>query len=315
MAKKIPIVVVIALILVTAALTLAATVGVYTKEYNKIIGDLPKRAEQYAALQEADELIRANYYGDFSGSSLDQNIINGLVQSLGDKYCSYLTAGAYKQYLSQQADKKTGTVISSKTGKIGYIRIVGFSDETPEKFREALDSFDAEETDGVILDLRNTGGGDLQTAVKIIDLIVPLATEGNGAIAVTQNAAGETIDIYSADAQSSSFAFCVLINDRTDGPAELVACDLRDFGKATLIGEKTAGHGTIQKPFQMSDGSALLLTVCRIVPYLSESYDGVGVLPDEEVQLSPEDKNALFSAVDEIQDTQLSAAFSALTKE
>lgn len=316
MSKKIPVVVVAALMFLTAAVTLIVTVKVYTKEYNKIIGDLPSRAAQYASLQEADELIRANYYGEFIGGSLDESIISGLVQSIGDPECKYFSSGAYKQYLNQLSVKnKAASVTYSQTDKIGYVRIAAFLENTAAEFREALDSFDPAETDGIVLDLRNVSGGSLEIAVQVIDLIVPLATEGNGAIAVTKNAAGETLKIYSANADSVSFPLAVLINSNTSGAAELMACDLRDFGKARLFGETTAGHATVQEVFPMSDGSALRLTVCEMFPYLSGSFQNEGVKPDTEIFLSDADKNALFSSTVTIDDTQYAAAAAYLAKD
>lgn len=313
MAKKIPLVVVITLMLVTAALTVVVTVGVYKNEYNKMIGDLPKRAAQYALLQEADELIRSHYYGQFSGGSVDASVIDGLVQSLDDPRSTYLTADEYQQRQAQAvAASKSDSVTYTVTGKIGYVRIVRLDETTVALFREAIESFDASEVSGFVLDLRNTANGDLNAAVELIDVIVPLATEGNGAIAVTRNVAGESIEIFSADSESLSYPISVLINSNTEGPAELIAADLRDFGKAKLFGEKTVGHGTLQEIFEMSDGGAIQLTVAEIFSYISGSYDGTGVKPDETVLLDPADKDALFSPSTEINDTQYAAAASAI---
>lgn len=80
----------------------------------------------------------------------------------------------------------------------------------------------------------------------------------------------------------------ILVNSNTSGAAELFACDLRDFGIATLVGTKTAGNGTMQKVFELSDGSAVALTVAKVVPYKSESFNGTGIEPDYKVELTAE---------------------------
>ena len=66
------------------------------------------------------------------------------------------------------------------------------------------------------------------------------------------------------------------------------ACDLRDFGIAQLVGDKTAGNGTMHKIFELSDGSAVALTVAKILPYKSESFNGTGIEPDYSVPLTAE---------------------------
>ena len=70
------------------------------------------------------------------------------------------------------------------------------------------------------------------------------------------------------------------MDGETAGAGELVACDLRDFGKAVVVGKTTKGCGTYQEIFELSDGSAMVLTVGTIVPYTSDPFDGVGVKPD-----------------------------------
>ena len=78
----------------------------------------------------------------------------------------------------------------------------------------------------------------------------------------------------------------VLVNKYSEGGAELLACDLRDYGKAQIVGETTGGKGTLQQVFRLDDGSAVLLTVAEIKPYISESFNGVGVTPDFPVELT-----------------------------
>ena len=80
----------------------------------------------------------------------------------------------------------------------------------------------------------------------------------------------------------------VLVNSKTSGAAELFACDLRDFGIAQLVGDTTAGNGTMQKVFELDDGSAIVLTVAKILPYKSDSFNGKGLEPDHKVDLTAE---------------------------
>ena len=399
MNRKVPLGVVIALMLITAAITVSLTVTYYTKEYNALIGDLPQRAQQYAQLEEVDALVRANYYGSVKDASLDQSVADGYMKGLGDPHSVFLSAEDYAVYAdmnsgemagvgvtvsvdavtgklivtsvaedSPAAEKgvQIGDVISSVDGEaltrenaqtlsrsvcagrsgtvsvelqksaeeepdllelrrgyktpscayemrqtLGYIRISRFAEDTPSLFAEALAEFENAEAQGMIIDVRNNDSNDIDAAAKVTDLIVPLATEGIGAIAIEKNAAGETVALYAADAQSVHLPIIVLINSRTGGAAELLACDLRDFSKARLVGEPSMGHGTVQRVFELKDGSALVLTVAEIVPYLGESFNGSGITPDDVIPMSAADKDRLFSAAD-VTDAQYQSAAAAL---
>ena len=87
----------------------------------------------------------------------------------------------------------------------------------------------------------------------------------------------------------------VLIDRNTKGAAELFACDLRDFGVAVLVGEKTAGVGVLREVFRLDSADAVLLPVASVKPYKSESFHGVGVSPDETVSLSESARKRLDS--------------------
>ena len=140
----------------------------------------------------------------------------------------------------------------------------------------------------VVLDVRNTSTGLMRNAVACVDLIAPVATEGTGALATAVDKDGKTIETFTSDSDSKSFVMSVLVNGNTSGAAELFACDLRDFGIAQLVGTKTAGNGTMQKVFELSDGSAVALTVAKIIPYKSDSFNGTGLEPDHKVELTAE---------------------------
>jgi len=200
----------------------------------------------------------------------------------------------------------------SHDGNIGYIRISSFYENTVDVFRSAVSYMQENTVTSVILDLRNSSGVDLDVAAEIIDVIVPVGNEGTGAIFTAQNADGEIVKQVSSDASSLNMSFVVLVNDRTECAAELVACDLRDFGKAVLFGEPTSGHGTLQQIFTLEDGGAVTLTVAEIKPYISESFDEKGVSPDVEILTTEAFKNRI-GQMDLEDDEQYQRAYSYLS--
>lgn len=203
------------------------------------------------------------------------------------------------------------TVFYSINNNIGYIKITAFYSTTAGQLENALEYMKDKDVSSVIFDVRNNSTGLIPNAALCIDLLVPVATEGTTAIATAVDKDGNTIETFTSDSKSSSLGMVVLVNSKTSGAAELFACDLRDFGMAQLVGDKTAGNGTMQRIFELSDGSAISLTVAKILPYKSESYNGVGVEPDHYVEISNEEFSRLeMLTLDE--DTQYKKAMSLL---
>lgn len=172
------------------------------------------------------------------------------------------------------------TVEYSVSGSVGYVRISAFYSTTASSLEAAIEALEDSGVVGIIIDVRNTSEGSFDYAAQAVDVIVPLASEGTGAIATAVDSSGNQIKVWSADSSSVSTTLAVLINSGTEGAAELFACDLRDFGKATLVGETTAGYGSYTEVFELSDGSAILLKVAEILPYSSGSFNETGVYPD-----------------------------------
>jgi carboxyl-terminal processing protease len=206
------------------------------------------------------------------------------------------------------------SVYYSISNKVGYVKITAFYSTTVDQLEEALDYMSKNSVTAVVLDVRNTSIGLMRNAVECVDLIAPVATEGTGALATAVDKDGKTIETFTSDSDSKSFVMSVLVNSNTSGAAELFACDLRDFGIAQLVGTKTAGNGTMQKVFELSDGSAVALTVAKIIPYKSESYNGVGVSPDYQVEL-PAEQNSRLEMLSLEEDLQYQKAMDILTNE
>ena len=180
------------------------------------------------------------------------------------------------------------TVYYSINGNVGYIKITAFYSTTAQQLKEAFDYMSKHNITSLIFDVRNNDTGLISDVAKCIDMIVPVATEGTNAIATAVDKDGRIVETFTSDSDSTGFAIVVLVNNKTSGAAELFACDLRDFGVAQLVGDKTAGNGTMQKIFELSDGSAIALTVAKILPYKSESFNGTGIEPDYVVPLTTE---------------------------
>ena len=172
---------------------------------------------------------------------------------------------------------------------VGYIKIRTFADETVSKLDYAVNALTQQGATSLIFDVRGNTGGSLSAAAECVDLLCPAGTIVSGAYK-----GGETKVLYTSDEKEVDLPMVVLTNGSTASGAELFAVSVRDFGKGRIVGAKTAGKGTLQRMYTMTDGSAVSLTVAVMVPGKSESFDGVGVAPDYERVLSAEEELAYY---------------------
>lgn len=166
----------------------------------------------------------------------------------------------------------TGELID---GYIGYIKIDGFKQNTPEQFINTLQHLTSNGAKALIFDLRDNPGGLVESVEECLD---PLLPEGVIAMAEYKDGHSETI-VYS-DSSELDMPMTVIVNKNTASAAELFAASLRDFGKAELVGEKTYGKGVMQITTEMENGGAVVLTVAEYRTTVSECYDKIGLNPD-----------------------------------
>lgn len=284
MHKKISVGLTVTISLIVLVITAIITTVVTMTAFSNIVSDIPERENMYNSISQIDSLVRSNYFGDIDENAVNNGIAQGYLSTL-DGTNMILTKQEYEQYkLEMSGIDKNGneikTVTYKKFGTAGYIKFHGFNDNTADEFADAYDTLINNSVTSLILDVRNTDGSNYDAATDIIDLIVPIASDGTGAIATATDKSGEAVKVYSSASDSISMPIAVIINENTAGAGELIACDIRDFGKGSIVGTQSKGDGTYQSAFELSDGGALILTVAQIVPYMSQSYNGTGVTPD-----------------------------------
>lgn len=142
---------------------------------------------------------------------------------------------------------------------IGYIRVTAFSEQTGKDLKRALKWLEERNMQGLILDLRNDPGGLLRQAVEVSDLFLE-----EGDIVTTRGRGGEILDEYKAERSGtfSGFPMVVLVNKFSASASEIVSAALQDHARATVVGERTWGKGSVQNIIPLERGaSALKLTM------------------------------------------------------
>ena len=163
---------------------------------------------------------------------------------------------------------------------IGYLQITDFYDSTASQVQSAVELLQSSGVRALVIDVRENASMNVENAIKTLDVFVPLNQETPAATLVDK--AGETISTLSTSAGEVNLPLAVLVSKKTAYAGELFACDLRDFGKAQLVGTSTAGKALVTDSFRLSDGDHVLLSVGEMLPYKSESFQEKGLAPDLE---------------------------------
>ena len=199
--------------------------------------------------------------------------------------------------------------IKSATGKmlendIAYIQVTTFGEKTTPELLATLTELMAKNPKGIILDLRNNGGGYLQTSVEVTSQFV-----GDGVVLYEQYGDGTrtTYDIISGGmATDTKIPMVVLINEGSASASEIVAGALQDSGRAKLVGVTSYGKGSVQNWIPLNgDNGAVRITIARWLTPKEHTIHDVGLTPDVIVQMTDEDFKAK-------RDPQLDAAVETL---
>ena len=207
----------------------------------------------------------------------------------------------------ERAKVITNPVLSEKLeNNIGYLQITSFDEGTAEDFKNKFNSLKDQEITSLIIDLRNNGGGIVEEALQIIDYIVP---KGQEILITVDKDQKEEIE-KSKDDVLIDMPIVVLVNEYSASASEIVAGALKDLNEATLVGKTTYGKGVIQQLLSLSNGAGLKVTVEEYYTPNRTKIDGVGIKPNEEVNL-PETVTSPLTVTRE-QDTQLQKAIEIL---
>lgn len=161
-------------------------------------------------------------------------------------------------------------------GDIGYISISSFIESTGDDFAKALDDLEDRGAKGLILDLRDNGGGLVNSCIEVADEFLD-----EGVVVYVEDREGNRTD-YDAEDGRTDLETVVLVNENSASASEILAAALQDNG-IEIVGETTYGKGVIQSTVQLEDGSALKLTVMQYFSPDGNAINEKGVTPDRKV--------------------------------
>ncbi len=174
------------------------------------------------------------------------------------------------------------SVNHTTVGDIGYIQITTFAENTPQQVEDALKEMKNQNINKLILDLRDNGGGILESGVKIADFFLD---EGRIIVTIQGKEEGNQ-QTYYATAQKYDFDLCVLVNEYTASASEIVTGAIRDNKAGHILGVTTYGKGTVQGVYPLAElGGALKLTVQTYRTPDGTYIHHKGITPDQIVEI------------------------------
>ena len=185
--------------------------------------------------------------------------------------------------------------------KIGYITINQFAETTASQYETALEDLNNQGMERLIVDVRDNPGGLLTSVCDVLDSMLP-----EELLVYTEDKNGKKSEYNATGTDQFDKPMVVLVNGNSASAAEIFSGALQDYKVAKLVGTTTFGKGIVQQIFNLSDGSAVKMTISKYYTPSGRCIHGTGLEPDIEVDLPDELKNQV--SIDKSEDTQLQKA-------
>lgn len=246
-----------------------------------IVSPIDDTPAALAGIQAGDQIVKIN------GESTKRMNLNEAVKRMRGKPGSEVTIAIAREGWNEPKDftlKRAVIHIKSVRARslepgYGYLRISQFLGSTDEELADAIDGLEkSQKLSGLVLDLRNNPGGLLDQAVAVADKFL----ERGDLIVYTAGRVQEQQPRFTAEGDGSrtDFPMVVLVNEGSASASEIVAGALQDHHRATIMGLRSFGKGSVQTLVQLPDDSGLRLTTALYYTPSGRSIQGHGIEPD-----------------------------------
>lgn len=257
-----------------------------------------------AGLRAGDILYRVDNH-EIKDEDLSE-IVSWVKGKEGTDVTLYVLRGEKGEKLELKATRKmieANTVEHGmKADKTGYIRVTEFDTVTYNQFKDALDDLEKQGMTGLVIDLRGNPGGNLDTAVDMLKLILP-----KGVIVSTKDKYGKKEEYTNEKDHRFNKPLAVLVDQNSASAAEIFSGAVQDYKVGKIVGVTTYGKGIVQQLFDLGDGTCLKVTISQYFTPKGRNIHKKGITPDVEVKYvpNPNDKkadNQLDKAMEIVQD-------------
>ena len=251
-----------------------------------VISPMEDSPAERAGLKPKDQIVQVNDESVVGWNS--EQVVQKLRGEPGTKVTVWVVRDGEDKLLSFEITREIIKIESVRynmlSDDVGYIKLTQFKQKTDEDVRNAVRDVIKQGAKGLVLDLRNNGGGLLDSSVKICSIFL-----NGGLVVETKGRSERANERYMADKSRhmTDLPMAVLINGGSASASEIVAGALLDRNRAVLVGEKSFGKGSVQTLFPLTDGSGIYVTIARYYTPSGRMIDHVGLSPDIEVKGEP----------------------------
>ena len=256
-------------------------IGVSISEDNTISDVFEDSPAASAGLKEGDKIIEVN--GKDVKDKKSTEVIEIINEDQNNIKLKILRGDEEKEFDLKMSDVLRPTIASGiidfQDKKVGYLYIESFSVSLTNQVKKALDKFDKESINGLIIDLRKNTGGYLTVAQTTSNLFL----EKNKLIYSLETKKGN-VSIYDESDEHKTYPIVVVVDEVTASAAEILTASLKDSYGAKVVGKKTYGKGLVQQTQDLNDGSMVKYSTAKWLRPNGECVEGNGIEPDFKIE-------------------------------
>ncbi len=251
-----------------------------------IIKPLENSPAQKAGIKAGEAIVKVN--DEVSSDWSVEKVVSKIRGEVGTSVKLTLLSGSQTREVSVVRQNIVSPAVESEIdGEIGILKVNRFGDDTVSLARKYASEFVEKGVKKVILDLRNNPGGTVGAAQGLLGIWL------DNQIAMTERRGSEIVKTLRTTGTPilGNVKTVVLINGNSASASEITAGALREYGKATLVGQKSYGKGSVQIVLGLPGGSQMKVTEARWYTPKGKNIDKTGIEPDVKVDLSSDDVN------------------------
>ena len=251
-----------------------------------IIKPLENSPAQKAGIKAGEAIVKVN--DEASSDWSVEKVVSKIRGEVGTSVKLTLLSGDQTREVSVVRQNIVSPAVESEIdGEIGILKVNRFGDDTVSLSRKYASEFVEKGVKKVILDLRNNPGGTVGAAQGLLGIWL------DNQIAMTERRGSEIVKTLRTTGTPilGNMKTVVLINGNSASASEITAGALREYGKATLVGQKSYGKGSVQIVLGLPGGSQMKVTEARWYTPKGKNIDKTGIEPDVKVDLSSDDVN------------------------
>ena len=251
-----------------------------------IIKPLENSPAQKAGIKAGEAIVKVN--DEASSDWSVEKVVSKIRGEVGTSVKLTLLSGSQTREVSVVRQNIVSPAVESEIdGEIGILKVNRFGDDTVSLSRKYASEFVEKGVKKVILDLRNNPGGTVGAAQGLLGIWL------DNQIAMTERRGSEIVKTLRTTGTPilGNMKTVVLINGNSASASEITAGALREYGKATLVGQKSYGKGSVQIVLGLPGGSQMKVTEARWYTPKGKNIDKTGIEPDVKIDLSSDDIN------------------------